>query len=189
MKLRSPLFIAIVLLVIIGSVFRVAGLAPQIAMAVFGAAVIKDKRLAFALPLVSMLISDAIYQLLYVLGYMPYSGFYRGASFYDSQVLNYLLLASLTVFGFWASNLKLGRIIGATLAAPVFYFIVSNFLVWIGGAGLYRPQTFEGLMMCYGDGLPFLRTSLVNTAVFSMVLFGVYFLASYLMLQKKKQTI
>ena len=189
MKLKSPLFLALALLIIIGSVFRVAGLAPQIAMAIFGAAVIKDKRLAFALPIISMLISDLIYQGLYVLGYMPYSGFYSGASFYDSQVLNYILLASLTMFGFYASNLKLGRIIGAIIAAPVFYFLVSNFLVWIGGAGFYRPQTFEGLMLCYGDGLPFLRSSLVNTAVFSTVLFGGYFLVQYFMLQRKNQAV
>ena len=189
MKLKSPVFLALVLLIIVGSVFRVAGFAPQIAMAIFGAAVIKDKRLAFALPLLSMLISDLVYQVLYLYGYMPYSGFYRGASFYDSQVLNYILLGSLTVFGFWASNLKLGRIIGAIIAAPVFYFLVSNFLVWMGGVGLYRPQTFEGLMMCYADGLPFLRTSLVNTAVFSTVLFGGYFLVQYFLLQRQKQSV
>lgn len=189
MKLKSPVFIALILLVVVGAVFRVAGFAPQIAMAIFGAAVIKDKRLAFALPLLSMLISDLVYQLLFTMSYMPYSGFYRGTSFYDSQVLNYILLGSLALFGFFASNLKLGRIITAIIAAPVFYFLVSNFLVWIGGAGYVRPQTFEGLMMCYSDGLPFLRSSLVNTAVFSTVLFGGYFLVNYYMLQRKKEMI
>ena len=101
-------------------------------------------------------------------------------------MLNYLLLAVLTVFGFWARNLKLNRIILATLAAPVFYFLASNFLVWIGGAGLHRPQTFDGLMMCYADGLPFLRSSLQNTIVFSAIFFGGYYLMQRFVFTKKQ---
>ncbi len=188
MKLNKSLLIVLVLLVVVGSVFRVAGFAPQIAMAIFGAAVIKDKRLAFGLPILSMLISDAVYQSLYLAGYLNFPGFYKGLNFYDSQLLNYLLLASLTMFGFWARNLNMGRIIGATLGAPVFYFLVSNFLVWIGGSGFYRPQTFEGLILCYEDGLPFLRSSLQYTAMFSAIFFGSFFMFRYFTLQREKQS-
>ena len=69
MKDNKSVFLAFGLLIIIGSVFRAAGFAPQIAMAIFGAAVIKDKKLSFVLPFVSMLLSDVFIEILYRNGY------------------------------------------------------------------------------------------------------------------------
>lgn len=180
MKENKSVFLALALLVVVGSVFRVAGFAPQIAMAVFGAAVIRDKKLAFVLPLISMLLSDVFIEILYKNGYMNYGGFYSGQTFFDGQVLNYILLAGLTLVGFWARNLNWTRIAGATLAAPVIYFLLSNLFVWIGGAGYSRPHTFSGLMLCYEDALPFLRTSIMYTVMFSAILFGGYLLVQRL---------
>jgi len=186
MKLNKSAFVAFGLLIIIGSVFRAAGFAPQIAMAIFGAAVITDRRLAFILPLLSMLISDVFIEILYRGGYMNYGGFYPGETFYDGQVLNYILLAGLTLIGFWARNFNWGRIAIVTVAAPVIFYLLSNLLVWIGGAGLSRPHTFSGLMLCYDDGLPFLRTSLLYTAIFSTILFGGYFLLQRFIIARKQ---
>ena len=186
MRQNRSALVAFGLLIIIGSVFRTAGFAPQIAMAIFGAAVISDKKLAFILPLLSMLISDIFIEILYRGGYMNYGGFYPGETFYDGQVLNYILMAGLTLIGFWARNLKWSRIAIATVAAPVIFYLLSNLLVWIGGAGLSRPHTFSGLMLCYEDGLPFLRTSLLYTAIFSTILFGGYFLLKRFVLPRKQ---
>ena len=186
MKLNKSVLLAFALLIIVGSVCRVMGFAPQIAMAVFGAAIIKDKRLAFVLPLVSMFISDVIFEVLFHLGYTNYGGFYSGQTFFDGQIMNYLLLASITLIGFWARNLNLNRIIAASVSAPVFYFVLSNFMVWIGGAGLQRPKTFSGLMMCYNDALPFFRSSLTNSLICSVILFGGYYLAQRYFVARKQ---
>ena len=180
MKLNKSTLIAFVLLIVIGSVFRVMGFAPQIAMAIFGAAVIKDRKLAFVLPLVSMFLSDVLYEILFAYGYTNYGGFYEG------QVMNYLLLAEITLIGFIARDLKWSNILLATLAAPTVFFFASNFVVWFAGAGLARPKTFEGLMMSFADGLPFFRSSLVYTIIFSAVLFGGYFLVQRFVLHKKQ---
>lgn len=186
MKQNRSLLLAFGLLVIIGSVFRAAGFAPQIAMAIFGAAVIRDKRLAFVLPLVSMLLSDVFIEILYQNGLMNYDGFYSGETFFDGQVLNYILLAGLTLVGFWARNLKLSRIATVSIAAPIIFFLLSNLLVWMGGAGLHRPQTFEGLVLCYEDGLPFFWKSLEYTVLFSAILFGGYFLLQRYFIRSKQ---
>jgi hypothetical protein len=186
MRQNKSALVAFGLLIIIGSVFRAAGFAPQIAMAVFGAAVIRDKRLAFVIPLVSMLLSDVFIEMLYRSGYMNYGGFYSGVNFYDGQVLNYLLLAGMTLVGFWARNLNWSRIAIATVTAPVLYFLLSNLFVWIGGGGYSRPHTFGGLVLCYEDALPFLRTSIMYTTVFSAILFGGYFLAQRFVVQGKQ---
>ena len=151
---------------------RPYGFAPQIAMAIFGGAIIKDKKFAFILPLLSMFVSDALYQLLYINGVGNIPGFY------DGQVLNYILFAALTIFGFFIKNFNVKSIAIASLSAPTAYFLVSNFLVWISAsplAGLQRPKTFSGLIMCYGDGLPFYPWSIAATFIFSAIFFGSYY--------------
>lgn len=180
MKFNKSVLLAIILLIIIGSVFRVLNFAPQIAMGVFGGAVIKDKRLAILLPLFSMFIADVLFEVLYHYGYAPYGGFY------DGQITNYILLAGVVFIGFFARNLKVSRIILATLAAPSIYFLCSNFLVWINGGGLNRPKTFSGLMACYADAAPFFRGALINTIVFSAIIFGGYFLAQHYILGRRQ---
>jgi hypothetical protein len=185
MKFNKSVVAIIILLIVAGSLFRILNFAPQIAMGVFGGAVIKDKRLAFVLPLLSMFISDILFEVLYNYGLSSYGGFYVG------QITNYILMAGVVLIGFTARNLKLNRIIIATLAAPSVYFLVSNFLVWLNmagfsEAGFNRPKTFGGLMLCYNDAIPFFRSGLINTIVFSAILFGGYFLAQRYLLGRKQ---
>lgn len=187
MKLNKSVLLAFGLLILASSLYRVwpgrpFGFAPQWAMAVFAGAVIKDKRWAFVLPLLSMLVSDTIYQILYNNGTSQIWGFYGG------QWLNYLLFASMTVFGFMiAKRINVLNVLAASLAAPSAFFLLSNFTVWISGGGYSRPFTGAGLMQCYADGIPFYQTSLLATPVFSVVLFGIYFLVNQNALQTRKE--
>lgn len=177
MKITKQILGSFILLIVIASLYRIMpgrpyGFAPQIAMAIFGGAIIKDKKFAFILPLLSMFVSDALYQLLYMNGVGNMPGFYEG------QFVNYILFAALTVFGFFIKNFNVKSIAIASLSAPTAYFLISNFLVWASAsplAGLQRPKTFSGLMMCYGDGLPFYPWSVAATFVFSAILFGSYY--------------
>jgi hypothetical protein len=181
MKQSKSLLFTFLLLIVIASVYRVWegrpwGFVPQLAMALFGGAVIRDKKLSFILPLLSMLLSDVLYEVLYRNGLSDIQGFYSG------QFTNYVLFAGITFIGFWLRNLNIGRIAVASVVAPTVYFLLSNFEVWIGGGGLQRPKTFNGLLQCFADGLPFYRGYLLGTIFFSIVLFGLYFL-----FQKKEQ--
>jgi hypothetical protein len=181
MKLNKSILLAFGLLILTGSLFRVFGFAPQIAMAIFGGAMIKDKKLAFILPLVSMLISDCLIQVLFMNGYFPYAGFYSG------QITNYILLGGLTLFGFLIKGWNVSRIGMTAVAAPTTYFLVSNFLVWINGGGFRRPLTIEGMMMSYADALPFYRSSLLSTLVFTVILFGGFYLLQKFVIERKAQ--
>jgi hypothetical protein len=186
MKITKQLAGSFILLIVIASLYRIMpgrpyGFAPQIAMAIFGGAIIKDKKFAFLLPLLAMFVSDCLYQILYMNGVGSIYGFY------DGQVLNYILFAGLTIFGFFIKNLNVKKIALASIAAPTAYFLASNFFVWASSsplAGLSRPKTFAGLMMCYGDGLPFYPWSVASTFVFCAILFG-----SYYMMTKQSATL
>lgn len=180
MKLNCSLLLAFLLLMIVASACRILGFAPQIAMAIFGGAVIKDKKLAFALPLLSMFLSDVLYEVLYSLGYTEYGGFYEG------QLTNYISIALVTVVGFWIKGMRWGKIILGSIAGTTLYFLLSNFFVWTGGGGLERPKTFNGLLMCYADALPFYRTAVMHTLVFSVILFGGYYFIQRFYLQPKQ---
>ena len=179
MKSNKALVLTLVVLIVIAALYRIVpgrpwGFAPQIAMALFGGAVIKDKKWAFALPIFSMFLSDLLFQGLYSAGLTSMYGFY------DGQLLNYGLFALMVVIGFAIRKINLVNVFAASMIAPTVFFLLSNFITWSGMAGglrgLNRPLTFEGLLMAYGDGLPFYKGALMATLFFSTLLFGGYYL-------------
>ncbi len=191
MKATKQVITGFILLIVVASLYRIMpgrpyGFAPQIAMAIFGGAIIKDKKLAFLLPLLSMFVSDVLYEILFRNGVGNMPGFYAG------QITNYILFTSLTVFGFLIKNFNIGRITIASIAAPTTYFLLSNFLVWASSsplAGLGRPKTFSGLMLCLSDGLPFYPWSIAATFIFSAILFGSYYLIARNSMQPAKEVV
>jgi len=175
MKLNKYTLLSFLMLIFLAALYRAIpgrpwGFAPQFAMAIFGGAVIADKKLSFILPLLSLLISDVIYEILYINGLFEIKGFY------DGMWINYLLFGSLTIFGFYIQPAKISSIAKGVVAAPTTFFLVSNFITWAGNGGYQRGKTFNGLMQTYIDGIPFYNNSLIATAVFSLFLFGTYHL-------------
>ncbi len=191
MKITRQNIIGLLLLIIVASLYRVMpgrpfGFAPQWAMAIFAGAIIKDKKYAFILPLLSMFISDALYEVLYRNGV----GNIRG--FYDGQVTNYVLFTLMTFFGFFIKNFKISRIAIASVAAPTVFFFLSNSLVWLSSspdAGYNRPKTLVGYFQTLNDGIPFYAWSIAATLVFSGILFGSYYLLSKNSLQSAPQKV
>ena len=184
MKSNKNLIITFIALLIVASLYRViprpVNFAPHIAMALFAGAVIKNKKWAFALPIFSMFFSDLLYQLLFNYGMSTVPGFYEG------QWQNYLLFAGITAIGFLIRKINALNVLAASVAAPTMFFIISNFVVWAGWQGtrgLNRPKTFDGLMMCYADALPFYPNSVMACILFSAVFFG-----GYVMLRKNQPT-
>ncbi len=196
MKLNKSVLLSFALILICASLYRVwdgrpFGFAPQIAMAIFGGAVVKNKKWAFVLPLFSMLLSDLLYQALYVNGLSTIPGFYSG------QWINYALFAGLTFFGFALRRITILSVGLFSISGSVLFFLASNFTVWLGGGGFQRPQTFDGLMMCYADALAFHReyglfqgfagNFLLGDLFFCILLFGAYYLTQKYVLKQPFQ--
>jgi hypothetical protein len=187
MKIDKSVIVSFILLVVIASLYRIMpgrpfGFAPQIAMALFAGSIIKERKFSFLLPILSMLVSDVIYEVLYQTGASAIPGFYEG------QLLNYLMFGAVTVVGFWIKKENVLHIAVGSLAGATFYFIISNFAVWIGGGlalnNLPYAKTMDGLMSCYAAALPFYKMSLYATLFFNAVLFGGYFLINRLTVPK-----
>src|SRR6478672_10549542 len=127
MKSNKSLILTMLVLIVMAALYRIVpgrpyGFAPQIAMALFGGAVIKDRKWAFALPIFSMFLSDLLYQALYNAGISPIYGFYEG------QWLNYLLFAVMVLIGFAIRKINVLNVLLASLAAPTVFFLLSNFV-------------------------------------------------------------
>lgn len=186
MKSNKTLIVSVILMVVVAAVYRVIpgrplGFAPQLAIALFSGAVMKDWKLAFSMPLLSVFLSDLLYQGLYLAGISNIPGLYEG------QWINYLLLVSVSVFGILMKRITVARVAVMSLLAPTYFFLVSNLLTWIGvGAFVEYPKTGEGLLACYTAGLPFYRGSLLATVLFSGILFGSWYWMSR---KEKKATI
>jgi len=63
------------------------------------------------------------------------------------------------------------RIVGASLASAISFFLVSNFAVW--EFGHMYAKTFAGLVQCYSLAIPFFRGTLASDLIYTPVLFSV----------------
>ena len=63
------------------------------------------------------------------------------------------------------------RVVGASLASAISFFLVSNFTVWMFG-NMYA-KTFAGLVQCYIMAIPFFRGTFASDLIYTPVLFSV----------------
>src|SRR5579885_2827373 len=134
---------------------------PVEAMALFGGAYFADKRLAVVVPLLALLVADAV------------------IGFYGAMMIVVYGCVALTAFAGFSLRGRaraLNVLIAAVVSATGFY-LVTNFFVWLTGP-MY-PQSFAGLMTCYVAGWPFYEYgSLPGTVLWSGLLFGGFALLS-----------
>ncbi len=143
------------------------------------------------LPVLSLFISDLIFYGLHAAGLTDMLGFY------DGQWAIYLAFILITAFGFLMKRISVLNVAAFSIAGSVIFFLISNFNTWKVGQGFARPQTFEGLMLCYGDGIAFYRQfGLINgfagnfilgDLIWSFILFGSYSLVTKFMAVSKTQ--
>jgi hypothetical protein len=99
--------------------------------------------------------------------------------------------AYLTTWAWYAAVCLLGsallrkvtvlRVVAGVLASSTSFFLLSNFMVWVGRGDLAMyPHTMGGLISCYASALPFYGNDLLSTGVFAAAFFGLPVLAAQL---------
>lgn len=134
---------------------------PVMAIAVFGGALFRDRKLALMVPLVAMFVSDLVI------------GLYALAPvIYGCMALGVLLGSS------WLRHRRGGlRVLATAAAGATGFYLITNFAVWLT-SGMYAFSA-SGLAACYVAGLPFYQYgSLPGTLLWSGVLFGGFALLS-----------
>ncbi len=130
---------------------------PVISIALFAGAYLQ-KRLAFLVPLVAMLMSDLLIGL-----YSPVSMVFVYGSL--------MLAVSLGIM--MQEKTSMTRIGGLSLAGSILFFVLTNFGVWVIPNSIY-PRTPAGLIECYVMAIPFFGNTLVSALVYSALMFGAY---------------
>lgn len=130
------------------------------AMALFSGAIVKDRRLAFAFPVLALFAGDV------------FVGFYK----LTLMLIVYAsFLLSVLIGRFLQGHRTVMRIGAATLFGSSQFFLVTNFAVW-WLLNSY-PKTGAGLASCYLAGLPLFWNTLAGDAVYVTLFFGVFALA------------
>lgn len=128
---------------------------PVAAMALFGGAYFADKRLAFIVPFLALLLSDLI------------------IGFHNTVIFVYAGFALTVCMGIWLQrNITVTHVAATTVAASVLFFVITNLGVWMTEA-LY-PMSVNGLMQAYVAGIPFFQNSLLGNLLFTVIMFGGY---------------
>lgn len=155
-------------LIVIGILLRFMPHAPNFtpvaAVALFSGAYL-NKKYAFAVPLILMVISDVFIGLHNVI-------LFTWGSFILTTFLGLWLKKHKNTFG----------IMSMSLASSLLFYIVSNFGVWVMG---WYPHNLSGLVNCYVMALPFLRNFTLATLLYAAVFFGAYELIARLVKETK----
>jgi hypothetical protein len=145
------------------------------AAALFGGIVLKDKRLAYVVPLLSLFLSDVFLQ------------YFTSIHALDSEYLGQLLFVYgafllITWIGTLIKKVNVLTLLLSSIGTGVLFFLISNLGTFMT-TNLY-PKTGAGLLACYAAGIPFYQSDnmfssfalngLLGNVFFTAVLFGAW---------------
>jgi hypothetical protein len=155
-KIFTPQVTFVLLLILAAGFSRLIKIAPNFtaigAMALFAGAYFQNRKLAYAIPLITLLLTDLIL------------GFHR---------------VMIPVYACFVFTVLLGTIISsrknifsvalASVTSSAVFFLVTNLPFWYGTR---YPWNVAGAIESYTLALPFFTNSLVGDLMFNAVLFG-----------------
>ena len=164
--------ILILSLLIIGVVGRLVphppNVTPIIAIALLAAHAFKNKWIAILIPLTGMWISDLmINNYLYAGYYDKFVFFSNGSLWIYGAILLAVLIGKVLI-----RNIKLSTVFLSSFSASFFFFIITNFGVWL--SNMMYPKSLLGLIECYTLAIPFFGNALIGDLIYSVALFTSY---------------
>lgn len=162
----TPRFWLALSLVVVGVVLRVTphpwNFAPIGAIALFAGAHFERRASGFLIPLSTMFIGDTILELFTSEGYHSLMG------------VVYATYALIAVMGIAIRDKRTSVLAvgGASVAASVIFFLVTNFAVW-PRSPLYTKD-LAGLVACYVAAIPYFGSTLISDALFTSIFFGAF---------------
>lgn len=138
---------------------------PIMAIAIFAGTYFSDKRLAFAVPLLSMFVTDLF------------------LGFHSTMPAVYISFLLAVFIGFQLrNNSGIVRLFLASISGSVIFFLITNFAVWLT-SGMYSMD-MPGLINCYTAAIAFYRefgatgsfffNSVAGDLFYNGILFGSY---------------
>lgn len=157
---RFLVIMGIVLFGVFGRILTnglIPNFAPIGAIALFSGAYFQNKKVAFIVPMLAMILSDIV------------------IGFHETMVFVYLGFAITVFLGFGLrtnDSLNVGKTVGTTLASALIFFFLTNAGVWMMYD--FYPKGLTGLWASLTAGLPFLRMSVLGDFFYVAIFFGVF---------------
>ena len=127
---------------------------PVIALSLFSGVYLKRNQ-AIILPLLLLAVTDLI------------------LGFHETMAFTYSSVLIISLIGLWLKNHKNVKNITVTsLYSSIIFFAITNLGVWLA-SGMY-PMTASGLKECFILAIPFFKTELFSTILYTVVFFGAY---------------
>lgn len=128
------------------------------AIALFGGAYLPNKKLAFIVPFIAMLLTDLI------------------IGFHQTMWAVYLSFGLIVLIGLQVSkNKKITNILFATISSSILFFVVTNFAQWLSDP--FYAKTGAGLVLCFTMAIPFFGYTALGDLFYVGLLFGVFEIA------------
>lgn len=144
---------------------------PLGAMALFGGAFFGRKALAVLAPLAALWLSDLVLNNFILKPQFPQ--YYPEGFIWFTSISIYLAFMAISALGWlMLKNIRIPRLIGASVGASLLFFLITNFAVWQGSA--VYPQNPGGLLTCYLAGLPFFWNTLLGDLAYTAIMFGAF---------------
>jgi hypothetical protein len=173
MKKIQPKFILVLSAIAIAAIFRLVphwpNFTPMATIALMGGALVANRFLGFAIPLIALFLSDILTVTLINFRWTSLEEYFSS----PATALLYLSFIGMTAIGFWMRNRQnWSNLAGASLASAILFFLVSNF-----GAWMYNPlpKTFSGLLTTYELGIPFFSFNLLGNLLYTFLFFGIFY--------------
>ncbi|WP_245943511.1 DUF6580 family putative transport protein [Pedobacter nutrimenti] len=146
----------------LGSFSSWSNFTPIGAMAMFGGAYFSDKLKAYAVPLITLLVSDVV---------VNYSYFHKLVLFYDGAFWVYLSFILMVFVGTYIKKVSLISVLAASVVTVLIHWLVSDIGAVLMTGSLY-PKTFAGYLQALVAAVPFERNLLVSNLVYGLLMFG-----------------
>lgn len=150
MKEKNKKILFITLFITVAALMRLIphppNFVPITAIAIFAGVKFNNIKIAYAIPISIMLISDLF------------------IGFYTISLFVYLAFILIITYSSFIKKYSIKNII----LSSVMFFIITNFGVWLMGG---YPKSIEGLVLCYTMAIPFFTNSIIADLFFSAILY------------------
>jgi hypothetical protein len=159
----SPFIIAVILLIIFAGISRFIphpyNFTAVGAIALFAGANIREKKLAFLVPILVLFITDLF------------------LGMHSSLIPVYFCFAFTVGLGILIrNNQHVLSVIGTSLISSVVFYLITNLPFWYLDLKLY-PMTLSGTIQSYQAALPFFKNQLLGDLFYNLLIFSVYSLS------------
>ena len=137
------------------------------AIAIFGGFMISNRYISILVPIITMWLSDIVLNNI-IYPSVNFTWFSGGFAWIYAGILLH------TAITFFFKKSSVTSVLITSISGAILFFVLSNFGVWIS-SNMYE-HSLSGLLLCYSMALPFFGNLLAGNLVFSILLFGTYYI-------------